>query len=353
MKVLHVAETVKGGVATIIDQLLLDERVDSFCLIPDQHESEIKNKKNYKSYVRTGRNLKSFFKLAIAFIKYLKFVKPDIIHIHSSFAGIICRLILFFTFTKPKIIYCPHAFSFMMDTTSFKKKIYVALERVFLINTDLVICTSEYEKNIGLSYGFSDKKLVTVYNSVLPPLVSFSKDENSLQTNNIKVLFVGRLDYQKGVDVLEDIINKVGENFEFTAVGDSVVNKKNKALLPNKVKQVGWVNRTQLARFYSETDIVIMPSRWESFGLVAVEANSYGKPVLATDCTSLPEIIKHNVNGFLFEKDNPANAITILKSLHVEELKEMKNACIKKYEKNFSTQVMLNNVYNIYSSLHM
>lgn len=350
MKVLHIAETVKGGVATVLDQLLLDKRVESFCLIPDEHDSEITNKKNYQSYKRTGRNIVSLFNLAKSFITYFRFVKPDIIHIHSSFAGIICRFILLFFKEKPKIIYCPHAFSFLMDVSTFKKNIYIFIEKLFLINTDIIICTSDYERNIAIRNGFPSQKLITIYNSVQAPIEDVYKDKLNLD-RKIQILFVGRLDYQKGVDILAKIVEKTSTNFEFTAVGDSVVNRKHKSLLPSNVNQVGWVTRKELAYYYSSTDLVIMPSRWESFGLVAVEANSYGKPTIATNTSSLPEIIKHNINGFLFEKDNIDEAVSILNKLSKNELIEMESSCIDSYEKRFSTEVMLDNVFLIYSKL--
>ncbi|WEV48806.1 glycosyltransferase [Acinetobacter sp. ESL0695] len=350
MKVLHVAETVKGGVATIIDQLLLDERIESFCLIPEAHESEISNKKNFYLYERTGRNLKSFIYLMIAFIKYFNTVKPDIVHIHSSFAGMICRIILFFFIRKPKIVYCPHAFSFLMDNSSIKKSIYAWIEKILLINTDIVICTSEYEKNISLQYKMPTNKLITIYNSVLPPF-HIEKVRNNYRNNLIKVLFVGRLDHQKGVDILADIIKLVDDRFEFTIIGDSVVDRKLNEIFSFPVKKIGWVTKQELSKYYTQADVIIMPSRWESFGLVAVEANSYGKPVIATNCTSLPEIIENGKNGFLFKKDSASEAVSILNQLDIFKLKSMENECLKNYKDRFSTKVMLDKVFSLYSRL--
>ena len=52
---------------------------------------------------------------------------------------------------------------------------------------------------------------------------------------------------------------------------------------------------------FSNADLLIMPSRWEAFGLVAVEAQSYGLPVLASRCASLPEVVLDGKSGLLFD----------------------------------------------------
>ncbi|MGU5121571.1 hypothetical protein MAX20_29515, partial [Escherichia coli] len=76
--------------------------------------------------------------------------------LHSTFSGVLGRLCLFILspIVKPVVIYCPHAFSFMMTNQKLKKKIYVAIEKILQKNTDAIICVSKYELEESIKYGF-------------------------------------------------------------------------------------------------------------------------------------------------------------------------------------------------------
>lgn len=126
MRVLHIAETVKGGVSTVINSLIeknYNYNIESFVLAPGSQIKFIKGG-TVVEYNRTGRNVFSFIQLAMKTIKCVKEIQPDIIHLHSSFAGLIVRTLFFLnilSMRKVKVIYTPHAFSFLMDGPKLKK----------------------------------------------------------------------------------------------------------------------------------------------------------------------------------------------------------------------------------------
>ena len=351
MKVLHVAETIKGGVATVLDQLIDDNRIDSYCLIPDNHVSELTNLKNFSVFKRTGRNLTSLLSFTFNFIVCIFKFKPDIVHLHSSFAGAICRFLLFFWIKKPKIVYCPHAFSFLMDVSIFKKYIYGFIEWVLQFQTDIIICTSNFEKEQGLKYKLPIAKLCVIYNSVNAPFDDeISKDLNC-ESDCINILFVGRFDKQKGIDILLNISERLPLNYKFILVGDFVVNNKDYIFFPNNVEKIGWLNKKELSNYYKKSDLLFMPSRWESFGLVAVEAHSYGLPVMASNCSSLPEIVTHNLNGYLFDKNKLEDILNIFYTLKKDKLFAMRENCLNNYKKNFSTKTMQDKTFSMYERI--
>lgn len=352
LKVLHIAETIKGGVATILDQLLEDSRIESLAIVPEQHVDQLENKLKCIVFNRSGRNLISFFYLLITFIKQLRSFNPDIIHIHSSFAGVICRLYLILTFNKKiKIVYCPHAFSFLMNVSNMKKKIYAYLELFLSKYTDFIICTSYFERNQGIFYGIDDGILKVVYNGIKPPIDYELIQKPDFPENKINILFVGRFDYQKAFDFVVNISEKLPENILLTIIGD-YVNNSEKYIIPSSVNHIKWVDKKILSGYYYCADIVFMPSRWESFGLVAVEANSYGTPVLASNKSSLPEIIIDKENGFLFNNFDVNEVLKIIKNLNKEDLSKMAPLCVESYKKNFSGTGMLNNLYSLYTQLY-
>lgn len=348
MRVLHVAETIKGGIATILNQLNEDDRVETLFIVPDQHLMEMENQTNVRSFNRTGRNILSFIHLAYIFLKTIYIYRPDILHIHSSFAGLICRMMLPFYIFKVKVVYCPHAFSFLMDIGNFKKRLFSLLEKFLLLNTDKIICTSEYEKKIAISNGLKADKLLVIYNGVKSPLQVIS--ENPYNNQLFNILFVGRFDKQKAFDFVIEIGRKLPKKFKLTIVGD-FVNDESTYYIPKNMNHIKWLSRSELAIYYYYADLIFMPSRWESFGLVAVEANSYGTPVLASNKSSLPEIIKHGFNGYVFETYDTNKVLELIEMASNNKNIDLSKNCYYIYSEKFNQNVMLDKVFNLYNKL--
>ncbi|CAI0802809.1 glycosyltransferase [Serratia quinivorans] len=350
-KVLHVAETVKGGVATVIRQLVQpNDEFDFYCLLPDSQSGEIGvfPESKLKKFSRTGRNIPSFISLAINYIRVVRKEKPEVIHIHSTFAGVICRLLtpLIRMTCKPKIIYCPHAFSFLMDTSEKKKKIYTRIEKFLQKSTDVIICTSGYEKKIALDVGMDSANLTVIYNGVEPPMPA-ADYTTPYSSDKINILFVGRFDYQKGFDLVTDIASKLDDKFLITVIGGNV-HSKEQPPQHARINYKGWLSSSEIAPYFAHADVLLMPSRWESFGLVAVEAESYGLPVVASRCSSLPEVVSEGVTGYLFTTNNADEAVDILSTRDKEDWASMKVSCINFYCANFTSEKMVSNTYHLY-----
>lgn len=357
MKVLHIAETAKGGVGTIINSLLNINNVESYVLIPDSQSEMILSGEQYL-FKRDGRNVKSLMRLAIESYKVIKKVQPDVIHLHSSFAGIIVRAIYLLKILRKKevaIIYTPHAFSFLMNVPNLKKKIYAYIERIFTGVTDYIVCTSNYEMNIAQEYKLDGNKMLVIYNGVKIPALNNMIIENSLldvdQARKINILFLGRFDYQKGYDQLLYIINKLcKDKYHFNVIGDSVNNSAEKISCPN-VEYHGWLTQNELGPYFNDADFLIMPSRWESFGLVAVEAQSYGLPVLANKCSSLPEVIDDNHTGILMDFSDIDNVVDFILEKDKFFWRSKKKSCIQFALKKFSSEKMESKYYSLYRSV--
>ena len=349
-KILHVAETIKGGVATILRQLTKDtENFNVTCLVPEEQREEIKDSKaEIYTFKRSGRNMRSFFSLAAGFVRLYRNERPDIVHIHSSFAGFICRGLLFFLPGRPKVIYCPHAFSFLMDTSDKKKKVYAIIEKILSHKTDVIVCVSQYEYDEAVRWGVNKDKLTVIYNGVEPPsttVENYVKQDD--EHHGLNILFVGRLDFQKGIDIVEQVANKIGNGSRITVVGGGVHSNPELAQVEN-IDYAGWVSKENMAKYYLEADVLLMPSRWESFGLVAVEAQSYGLPVVASRCSSLPEVVLEGTTGFLFPVGDVDEACRILSSLSKADLQKMKENAIDFYKNNFTSKKMIEQTFNLY-----
>ncbi|MDT3251268.1 glycosyltransferase [Serratia sp. root2] len=356
MKVLHAAETIKGGVATVMRQIALAnvasaEVEDIHCLVPENQKNEINglSPDNVITFKRTGRNISSFFSFLRVFILSIHRYKPDIIHLHSTFAGVLGRiaLMILYPIYRPKVIYCPHAFSFLMEGNKLKKSIYKNIERLLLPITDAVICVSEFERNAAIENGLKKEKLHVVYNGV--PVVDVSKTfPNPYQEDVVNLLFVGRFDYQKGFDILSEMIEKLkGKPYHLTIVGGAVHGEDIYPELP-QTTYTGWLSSDKIAPYFSHADVLIVPSRWEGFAMVSLEAMSYGIPVVSSNCTSFPEMIFPGKNGYMFDLSSPSSLTEIIEDKSKEEWALMGiNAKVIFMEK-FISEKMIEGTLNIY-----
>lgn len=136
----------------------------------------------------------------------------------------------------------------------------------------------------------------------------------------VKILFVGRLEPRKGPDQLLKALlemSKLPEHIKVLFVGKSPGDEdpyvKQLAELTVKigtkhphvdVEFLGYVDDNTLNAHYKNADIFVAPSRFESFGLILIEAMQYGVPVIACDIGGMREIINSGVDGYLFKVDN-------------------------------------------------
>jgi len=355
MKILHIAEYAKGGVYTYINELASRQQyIHDVYILASKRKSEPKfdigtDKIFYYDY---DRHPKYFLKTMLYYNKMINKIKPDIIHIHSTFAGLLCRLLFFIKNKKASIIYSPHGWSFTMDVSWFKKKIYALIEKLLTVKTDMIINISQSQQDEAIKFGINSKKMVVIYNGV--PESSHSIQSLKFDNNKIHILFVGRWDKQKGIDILFRAIKEINDdNLEFHIVGEQVLSDV-KLDIPPQVKSYGWLDKDEIDQYYQASDCVIVPSRWEGFGLVAIEAMRNKKAVIASNRGALPEIVENNVNGLIFDMDKaPQSLIEILRYIagNKQKLKIMGEKGYEVYKEKFHIDMCHNQVLKLYEDV--
>ena len=326
MKVLHVGEYAQGGVATYIRTLLSHPEypdIEDFLICSEKNsERDWPISKENIIYYSYSRNLMSIIPAIRAIKTAIDKIKPDVIYCHSTWAGLFVRLPQFVFSKKYRIIYNPHGWSFLRDTTKWKKNIYALIERILLLKTDKIINVSYFEYNAAKRYGLDSEKQKVIYSGLAEKKTDVDKTIK-LSDKKINILFVGRFDPQKGVDYLLNVFNRcTRKDIHLTLIGDNVIGGLQiKKQNTDQITFLGWVPHYKIASYYNACDAVIMPSRWEAFGLVAIEAMKYGKPVIASNRGALPELIDSNAFGCLFDIEKQDTLIDILKSLKKEDLK--------------------------------
>jgi len=182
-----------------------------------------------------------------------------------------------------------------------------------------VICCSNYMiSHVKWVFGLPEDKLIMIPNGV--DAKEYEKSDNDLNQFRRRfalpeekiVLFVGRLVYEKGIHVLVNAVPKVLEkvNAKFVIVGNGYMQQSLSEHIKNiglahKVMFTGFVDDKTLRNLQKCADVSVVPSLFEPFGIVALEAMAAKSPVVVSDTGGLSEIVEHEVTGIKVYPNNP------------------------------------------------
>lgn len=225
--------------------------------------------------------------------------------------------------------------------------------------------SSLFDENYDLSV---QPKHFTIYNCVDIKLVDSlllnsrsdkMNNENGVVNNRIVIGTVSRLRYEKGIDILiEAFFDLVSERQDvyLLIVGngpdrDLLSNMVNMHGINDFVRFYGQVDWDQAIQLIGEMDIIVVPSRFEGFGLTAIEAMAAGKPVIASDSFGLQEIITENETGFLIIPEDKEMLKRKLLDLCIDISKRlsMGNAGRIKTESLFGKDLYVAKIAHLYS----
>ena len=195
----------------------------------------------------------------------------------------------------------------------------------FIINqASAVIAANEYEKKIFSEF-CDETKIVIVRNGIDLDILNIEKIDIKKKYNvDSFILFLGRFNKVKGIDVLINAINLIKNHSEFKKTQllimgvDFGYEKEMLRLigeynLQDKIKVIKNPSRKEVISAYNESMFLVLPSRWELSPLTPLEGFAFKKPVISSNVHGIPYTVIHNVNGILVEPENHnelANAIT-------------------------------------------
>ncbi len=176
------------------------------------------------------------------------------------------------------------------------------------------------------------REMKNVYKSdttyVYPNATLLPKKKTSDNTE-LKFVFAGRIDEEKGLDLAIEALNKFATlhptcsfSFEIYGGGEQAYMDKCKALAKPIASMVSFKGKVRSKEeIYSNASVLLMPTRMrEPFGLVLIEAMAHGCAVIATNAYGPAEIIDHRENGLLFEMENTDDLLTQIESVYFDAL---------------------------------
>ena len=290
----------------------------------------------------------------------------DIIHAHSSKAGMLGRLAAWRSGNRAARVYSPHAFAFQMDVTRLRRRMFMALERGAGRITDLLICTCESERDIALRSrimppGRAGVVRTGVDLSRFHPQANARRvrEELDLPGRHRIVGAVGALTEQKGHRYLIEAAPLVLERMPHTTfvicgpgeLEDELRARSNELGIGRRIRFLG--HRDDTPRVYAALDLFVLPSLWEGLPYALIEAMAVGVPVVGTEITGVTDVIDPGKTGWLTPPaDAEGLAETIVAALGQEGLSaRMAQAAREMVVRGYSRESMLEALQAYYERL--
>lgn len=345
VQILHCAETIKGGIATYLRELLICQARDFgpsavAIAIPASQAAELPVPKGVIviTYPDKGGRAVNAVQLGFIVARFVRRHQPKVVHAHSTFAGAVVRPLLALMGMSRRVIYCPHGWAWDRSMSPAARRLTQWVERMMAQLCNKVVCISEHERETALEAGFPSERLHVVLNGVAEKAPEPRGNVPAWPPGRKRLLFVGRFDLQKGVDLFCSAMRELGDEAFGVLAGGSVLYDADGVEMPDNCESVGWINAARLEAIFRTADVLVMPSRWEGFGLIAAEAMRAGLPVLAARVGGLPEVVIDGETGVLFEPGDVAGIVHAVRHYNEGEWLAMGSAGRTRFEKLFTME---------------
>ncbi len=237
----------------------------------------------------------------------------DVIHAHdwlTYFAGIAAKRVS----GKPLVVHM-HATEFDRSGENINTQTY-AIERAGMHAADRVIAVSNLTRNIIIEkYGVPAERVVAVHNAI-----RFSGNENEIPERGVEdkiVTFLGRITYQKGPDYFVEAAAKVLKrvpNVRFVMAGSGdmlnhVIRRVARLGIADRFHFTGFLRGADVDKMYKLSDVYVMPSVSEPFGIAPLEAMRSNVPVIISKQSGVAEVLDYAVKVDYWDVDAMADSI--------------------------------------------
>ena len=257
--------------------------------------------------VSPGRDVRHL----VALERLLADLRPDIVHTHSSKAGVLGRLASMATGIGRRV-HTPHTFAFLFHAMfgAAQRRLYYELERALSGETERVIAVSRDEARLFAASGVVDPGRVRVVRNGIDPLPwrsarPVSRAELGVGPHATLAVVVGLLNVAKGQDLALEALAMPGlESVELLLVGhgecEAALRRQARELgIERRVHFLGF--RTDVPAILAAADLVVLPSRWEGLPYAVLEGLAAGKAVVATPVPGAVEVLEGGA-GFLAQE---------------------------------------------------
>ena len=347
--ILHISRTMDiGGAERIVYQLSSDlkDEFDSVHVASTgglwESELSAKEIQHHKILDIDSKNPLTVIKILYSIGQIIKNNEITIVHTHHRMAAFYIRLL---KLVHPKLIHVYTAHNVFKDK--------LPLYGFALKNAKSVAVGEAVNKNLKEDVGITDSRVI--YNGVVLKETDDQVDE-IVGYDGTKLGCIARLSEQKGLTYLIETMSLLTmKNIRLFIVGDGELrneleNKVEELHLQDSVTFLGY--RKDIVECINSFDFCVLPSVFEGFGLVAIEAFMNSKTLVATDIPGLNEVVT-NKNGVLVPAKDPAALASAIDKLATDATlrQELASQAKKDYENRFSYPMFLENYRALYREI--
>lgn len=295
----------------------------------------------------------------ISILRALYLLKPDIVHTHTSKAGLLGRIASKIACPKAKVVHTYHGHLLQGYFSQLATSLIVFTEKYLARISDVLVSMGNHVKKelLAVGVGKEGQYRVTFPGVSASDTITSSTEVGAFKSKHVdKVIctFVGRLSMIKRCDRIIELAKMVelqNQKIHFLVIGDGELRSEletNSHNLP--ISYLGWQRNS--AQWLAISDIAILLSDNEAVPLAMIEAGLAGLPVVATNVGSMADVVIDGVNGYLSStKVDDIGAALLILAQRPELRQEMGTAGRHFARSRFSTQAMISAHQDIYSQL--
>jgi glycosyltransferase involved in cell wall biosynthesis len=208
----------------------------------------------------------------------------------------------------------PHAFSYLSEQKLFKKKLFLNIEKIFSFGKNILLATSNSEKERGVyEVGYKKDKVILFNNCINPISVSEKLSIPKTWSDNY-ICTVGRPSYQKNIELMILILNEIRKEMDINLVVmgvghhadqlESVKKLINDLNLNENVTLLEWTDRADVFNIISKSKLYLSTARYEGLPYSVIEALALSKTCVVSDCDGNRDLIEDGYNGFVIKDEN-------------------------------------------------
>lgn len=378
MKILFAINSIdKGGAETHLVNLisgLLEKRINVSIFYTRKDNEFFKKKletlnvKIFKKKKNINLNVVNFFLDFLYLRKLILQLNPNIIHVHLPYMELLTFLVLKTLKKKYKFIITKHVDSSLFDGSNRRQESFIGsfIGNLIYNRAKKIIAISQAVKKYVIdNYNNINEKNISVirYGIEYKILSSYTKTLNIFKKKyNLQGYYVlgvaARLVRQKSIDFLIKSFSEYNKNFnpksKLLIAGKGPLKKELEELvaslnLKKSVKFLGF--QSDINTFYRSIDVFCLTSSYEGLGLAILEALACKKPIITSNCSAMPEIIKQNKNGLLVDHLNIGQLVKAIQALEDPKLRnKISFNSNKLLKEKFSLPLMIKKTIRIYNS---
>ena len=284
--------------------------------------------------------------------KHLKRLKPDVVHCHSSKAGLLGRLAA--KSLNLPVVFTAHGWAFTDGISPKKQQIYSTLERFLARISGHIITVSEYDRQHGFKHNVGTPELVQTIHNGVPDIKTIAIEKSN---SIVRLIMVARFEDPKDQYFLIQALSKLPKylNWQIDFLGEGPNLQKCQELVANEKldsKIIFHGQSFKVKEFLNQADIFILISNYEGFPLTILEAMSTSLPIVASDVGGVNESVSSE-NGYLIPKGGIDCLVQALTELiaNTDLRQKLGNNSRYLYETQFSFNTMLQKTFDVYTQV--